>query len=193
MTNSIKQNVQANFFVITGGPGVGKTTLLKELKRRDYSVVPEIARKLIKEQKLKNGDVLPWKNKERFKNKMFAHSIQSFQHMVKSQIKKKPVFFDRGFIDSLCYANLIKSEIGNEMETYAKNWRYNNTVFMLPPWKEIYETDSERKQNWDEALLTYKLMTQTYLAYGYTLIEVPKESVKERADFVLNTIKKYNL
>lgn len=32
------------FYVITGGPGVGKTTLLNELKNRGFTVFPEIAR-----------------------------------------------------------------------------------------------------------------------------------------------------
>ncbi len=44
-----------NFYIITGGPGVGKTTLLEELKNRNYQIVPEIARELIKEQQANNG------------------------------------------------------------------------------------------------------------------------------------------
>ena len=36
--------------MITGGPGVGKTTLLEELKNRNHQIVPEIAREIIKEQ-----------------------------------------------------------------------------------------------------------------------------------------------
>lgn len=36
-----------NFYVLTGGPAVGKTTLLKEMQKRGYKIVPEIARGLI--------------------------------------------------------------------------------------------------------------------------------------------------
>ncbi len=64
-----------NFYVITGGPGVGKTTLLEELRNRHYTIVPEIARKLIKEQQESNGEVLPWKDKELYKKIMFDRSI----------------------------------------------------------------------------------------------------------------------
>ncbi len=35
------------------------------------------------------------------------------------------------------------------MQPYAENWGYNKTVFILPPWQEIYEKDNERKQDWD--------------------------------------------
>src|SRR5690554_1815606 len=60
----IKLKENNNFYVLTGGPGVGKTTLLEELERRNYEIVPEIARELIKEQQKTNGQALPWKDKE---------------------------------------------------------------------------------------------------------------------------------
>ena len=45
-----------NFFVITGGPGVGKTTLLETLAQQGFPYVPEIAREIIREQVSRNGD-----------------------------------------------------------------------------------------------------------------------------------------
>ena len=42
------------------------------------------------------------------------------------------------------------------MKSYAENWRYNKSIFILPPWQEIYETDNERKQDWEEAVLTFE-------------------------------------
>ena len=51
-----------NFFVITGGPGVGKTTLLEALAKQGFPYVPEVAREIIREQASRNGDALPWVN-----------------------------------------------------------------------------------------------------------------------------------
>ena len=85
-----------------------------------------------------------------------------------------PVFFDRGFLDTLCYAALIASEADERMKTYAAKWRYNKNIFILPPWRHIYKTDSERKQNWKEAVMTREKMTETYQNYGYQIIEIPK-------------------
>jgi len=184
----IKLKENNNFYVITGGPGVGKTTLLEELKRRNYEIVPEVARELIKEQQKHNGKALPWENKNLYKEIMFDRSISSFEEIDKKVNKENPIFFDRGFLDSICYAELIESEINDRMNSYAENLRYNKNVFMLPPWQEIYETDDERKQDWKEAVLTFKKMSETYKNYGYRIIEVPKESVRERADFVLEFI-----
>lgn len=183
---NIKEN--NNFYIITGGPGVGKTTLLNELKRRKYEIVPEIARELIKEQQRDNGKALPWENKNLYKEIMFDRSVSSFEEIEKNSNNEKPIFFDRGFLDTICYAELIESEISDRMNSYAENWRYNKNVFMLPPWREIYETDNERKQDWKEVALTFKKMSETYKNYGYRIIEVPKKSVSERADFVLEFI-----
>lgn len=186
----IKLKENNNFYVITGGPGVGKTTLLEELKRRNYEIVPEVARELIKEQQKDNGKALPWKNKNLYKEMMFDRSISSFEEIDRTTNKKELIFFDRGFLDSICYANIIQSETSDLMKSYAESWRYNKNVFMLPPWQEIYETYNERKQDWKEAVLTFEKMSETYRNYGYEIIEIPKKSVSERADFVLGFIEK---
>ena len=177
-----------NLYVVTGGPAVGKTTLLEELQKRGYQIVPEIARALIKEQQMANGDALPWKNKQLYLELMFERSIESFSHIANKENNQAPIFFDRGFLDAICYAQLIHSELSEEMISYAKNWRYNNSVFLLPPWRDIYETDKERKQSFEEAVLTYEKMTETYTHYGYNLTILPKMPVKNRADFVLRFI-----
>ena len=67
-----------------------------------------------------------------------------------------------GIPDTLCYSKVLGSGITvNENETALK-YRYNQKIFILPPWKEIYINDDERKQSWEEAKLTYKIMKQTY-------------------------------
>lgn len=176
------------FYVITGGPGVGKTTLLDELKNRSFSVVPEIARELIQEQQAINGDFLPWKNKKNYMELLYQRSVESFEKVIHGYTGTEPVFFDRGFLDALCYAALEGIPVTNEMKTLAETTRYNNQVFILPPWMDIYQTDAQRKQDWNEAVFTYNKIIQTYRSYQYNLVEVPKTTVTERADFVLESI-----
>ncbi|MFN0254790.1 AAA family ATPase [Pedobacter ureilyticus] len=174
-------------YVITGGPGVGKTTLLNELAKRDYHIVPEHARAIIK-QEIDNGrDGLPWGNKERYTHLMLEAAVLSY-HAV--QTNKEFHFFDRGILDAICYADMVDIEISAKMDQLAKGLRYNNKVFILPPWQEIYHTDEERKQTWQEALYTFSQMKATYLNYGYELVEVPIDTVQNRADFVIRQIDK---
>lgn len=183
----------SNFYIITGGPGVGKTTLLTELENRGYPVVPEVARQLIKEQQKVNGEALPWKNKELYKEIMFDRSVESYAHTEKNRNDDQLVFFDRSFLDTICYAQLIDTAISEAMEMYAENWKYNALVFILPPWQKIYKTDHQRQQDWDEVLLTHTKMKETYKSYGYQIVEVPKVDVKSRVDFVLGFIEGYKM
>lgn len=182
-------DISKPYYVITGGPGVGKTTLLQELNKKGFQVIPEIARELIKEQQEIDGEALPWKNKKPYMELMFQRSIESFEKAVFEHQGKDTLFFDRGFLDALCYASLEGIPIDQEMKTLAETLRYNTNVFILPPWKDIYQTDAQRKQDWNEAVFTYNKMIQTYRGYQYHLIEVPRAPVAERADFLLDYIK----
>ena len=181
----IISKVNPQFIVITGGPGSGKTTLLNDLQDKGYPVIPEIARQIIREQIDSNGSALPWKDRELYKDIMFDRSIRSYRE-TESRLGENPlVFFDRGFLDTLGYAELIGSGIDARMAEYARKWRYNSKVFLLPPWKQIFTKDKERRQDWLEAEHTYYQLAKTYRNYGYNTVDVPKVPVKERSRFVL--------
>ncbi|MDF1613226.1 hypothetical protein [Stygiobacter electus] len=51
--------------------------------------------------------------------------------------RNTPIFFDRGFLDTLCYTTLIGSEIDERMKSYTDKWRYNNNVFIYPLGKKF--------------------------------------------------------
>ncbi|MFL9835564.1 AAA family ATPase [Chryseobacterium terrae] len=182
----IKDKFQ-NYFVITGGPGVGKTTLLNKLKNTGNHIIPEDARHIIQQQIQINGEALPWKNKTLYAELMFKASLETYQN-VNIDAFDKTVFFDRGILDSICYMEMEKISISDEMLTIARLHPYNEKVFILPPWLEIYEQDSERKQSWETAEYTFDQMRKTYLNFGYKLIEVPRATPEERCEFVLNNI-----
>jgi predicted ATPase len=175
-----------NFHIITGGPGVGKTTLTNELHVRGFKTVPEIAREIIRQQMEINGEGLPWKNKALYTDLMLEASIESYRKMHRENTEET-VFFDRGIPDTLCYAKMTGINISKAMNDNAVQYRYNKKVFLLPAWKEIYATDNERKQDWEEAVYTCQMMKKTYQEYGYLVIEVPKTSVDKRISFILET------
>jgi predicted ATPase len=56
--NKMKSKIKSNFFILTGGPGSGKTSVLTALAQKGFLTVPEVARKIIKEQQSISGNAL---------------------------------------------------------------------------------------------------------------------------------------
>lgn len=184
-----KQRTALNrFFVITGGPGTGKTTLLNALEAKQFPCIPEVAREIIREQLDSGGDAVPWQNKTAYTQRMLEASIRDYLQAEDKYATENVVLFDRGIPDTLCYAAMIGLEIPETPELVSR-YRYHHNVFLLPPWPEIYHTDAERKQTWEEAVFTYNMMKATYSKFGYRVVEVPKADVDERAAFLALTIR----
>jgi predicted ATPase len=93
------------------------------------------------------------------------------------------VFFDRGLIDAISGLEDMTGEPA--LAEFGQAHRYNRTVFLTPPWPEIYETDAERKHGFEQAVTEYGRLVRDYARLGYQTVEVPKRPVGERADFVL--------
>ena len=170
-------------YVITGGPGTGKTSLIEALERDGLKTIKEVARDIIKEQQQQGGEALPWKNTGLYTKIMLERSVDSYLTHAKEE---GPMFFDRGIPDTLAYARLIELDDREYVELAVDKYRYSEQVFILPPWESIYHTDKERKQSFDEAVDTYYVMKDVYEKAGYTLIEVPELSVKARKDFIID-------
>jgi predicted ATPase len=173
----------SNLYIVTGGPGAGKTTVLDELERRGFSIVPEVARQIIQKQVQGGGTALPWANRQRYAELMLERSIDSFRLESPAEIG----FCDRGIPDTLCYLRLIGLD---EKEAIAacRTYRYASKVFLAPPWEAIYTADNERKQDFAEAIRTAELMANVYRECGYTVIELPLVSPSNRADFILQQV-----
>jgi predicted ATPase len=83
---------------------------------------------------------------------------------------------------------MVGRPVPKHFRSAAELYRYNRTVFVTPPWREIFANDAERKQDFAEAVRTYELCVAAYREHGYEAVELPKASVKERVRFVLEHI-----
>jgi len=146
-----------------------------------FVCLPEVARQIIREQVQSGGSALPWADRRAYTQIMLQRSIESYQRTPTAQ----PTFADRGIPDTLGYVRLIALDDDRAVREACDRYRYASPIFVTPPWEEIYETDEERKQTFDEVVRTFQFLKQAYEECGYQLIEIPKAPARERALFVL--------
>jgi predicted ATPase len=173
------------FFVLTGGPGAGKTTLVEAMKARGFATTEEAGRGVIRQEVESGGDGLPWVDRERFAELMFDWELRSYRQ---AERQAGPVVFDRGLPDTIGYLWLEGLEPLAWIKEEAWRRRYNTRVFIAPPWKAIYGQDEQHRQSWDIAVRTYEVMAETYAAMDYDLVELPLASVADRAEFLADAI-----
>lgn len=170
-----------HMFVVTGGPGSGKTSLIEALTRRGLRCMPEAGRAIIQDQVRIGGTALPWADRSAFAELMLGWELRSYHEA--SSIAGT-VMMDRGIPDVMGYLMLCGLPVPSHVEAAAKLHRYNQGVFVAPYWEEIFTRDTERKQDREEAEATARVMVQTYSQLGYNIVELPRVGIEARANFV---------
>lgn len=178
-------HTQTNFFILTGAPGGGKSSILKELQKRGIPTVEEPARQVIAEQRGFGGNGVWDKDAALFCALVLSRAVFQYDRF---KNHGGPVVFDRGVPDNIAYARLAGADEGPARRA-AETRRCNPTVFLVPAWKEIYQTDEERQMSFQAARDFGKMMQETYAEMGYTCISVPKDGITARADFILRAMK----
>ncbi len=170
------------FFVLTGGPGSGKTTLIEALRSAGFAISVEAGRGIIRDQSAIGGPALPWHDPALFAELMLSWELRSYQSALDH---KGPVFFDRGVPDTLGYLELGGLPVPGHAKVAADRFRYNPRVFIAPPWPDIFAQDEERKQTLEEAERTYHALAGVYTELGYELVPLPLAPIGKRLEFVL--------
>lgn len=135
MLNERNMSPRANarlrpFYIITGGPGSGKTTLIDSLRSRHHTCSVEAGRGIIQDQMLIHGRALPWMDPLLFAELMLAWEMRSY-HLAKQS--SGPVFFDRGVPDVLRYLRLTNIPALEHMRKAARAFPTTERSSLLHP------------------------------------------------------------
>ncbi len=178
--------------VITGGPGTGKTSVIHQLADQGFECVPEIIRTMTEAAKLEDNKNEITTNPlafvddpMAFNQKLLEGRIQQYIDASKADLDL--IFFDRGIPDVLAYMDYFDQVYSDEFIRACDTHRYEK-VIILPPWKEIYSSDSSRLENFQEAMEIHEHLLETYKRYHYDPIFIPKGPVEVRVSQILELI-----
>lgn len=165
--------------VITGGPSVGKSTLLNELRKSGFTVVPEQATEVIKE-----GKILPWENRDAFQREVLRRQIEAEAPFHNS---KQTVFVDRGVFDGEAY---YKCD-GIEPPSVFKELRamQYSKVLLLEP-LGVFVHDEIRFEDMDFTVRITQVLHDVYCERGFDVIRIPAETTTRRMQLALSAIGK---
>ena len=174
-------------YILTGGPGVGKISIINCLAKQGYLVVPEAATEII-EEGLRQGIEKPWRADD--------YHIRMYELISKKQLEVQQssadiVFFDRGHLDGLSYILLQKRTLYQyvlDCIQIALDAQYfNNKVFFIDSLGFVVPGPA-RDEDLQESLQKAHCLEQNYRAMGYEIIHIPAAPVEQRAQMIIDYI-----
>lgn len=165
--------------VITGGPSVGKTTIISMLADRGFQVVQEFATQIIKE-----GEFLPWVDRLKFQAEVLRRQVDAEQNIVDVG---QPIFLDRGLFDGEAYYIYDKLAIP---EAFFKLDASQYTVAFLVEELSFFEVNDVRRENLDFTRELGVILENCYRSRNVDVVRVPAMAPEDRVNFVLGEVKR---
>lgn len=183
MTNDIgRRSGRTNWYVITGGPCSGKTTVVNLLAERGYKTTIEDARHYIDTQ-LATGKTVKEirKHQAEFQLKVLDMQIEQESTLSRSEL----VFLDRAIPDARAYYRFLDIP---EDEVLAK-------MMAVVDYKKVFILDylplvADYARHEDRAAQKklHKLITLVYGSLPFPVVHVPVLPPEKRVDFILERL-----
>lgn len=167
--------------VITGGPGIGKSTVINLLADLGHKTVPESARYVIEREQKLGTRCLPWLDLSSFQRLVMDRQLE----MECVLPEKVTVFLDRGLTDGLGYC--AKAGIAPPPRLVELSQHRYGKIFLLDPLPS-YENDAVRLEDAEEAKLIHKAISEAYRLLGHEPIKVPVLPPEKRVEYILARI-----
>jgi predicted ATPase len=177
-------------YIITGAPGVGKTTILAALRGRGYAVVDEAATDVnVGLQALGRDE--PWRDPG------FIDSITLLQRERLAQPAPPATavqVFDRSPICTLALARYLKLPVTpilrKEIERVVAEELYQPRVFFVHLLGFITPT-AVRRISLAQSVTFERFHEQAYRSHGFELVDVPAATIEERLDLIDGCIRSW--
>ena len=171
-----------NWYVITGGPSTGKTTVINLLHKLGYHTTIEHARHYIDTWYNEGHTVEEIRNNK----KKFQLGILDMQIEGEASIKtKEVVFMDRAIPDNLAYYQFIALDLDQKLINALKEVSYKK-IFILD--RLPFTKDYARTENEEDQKNIHQLIIDVYTDLGFPIVFVPVLPPLERVEFILKNL-----
>lgn len=168
----------AHRILVTGCSGGGKSSLIECLSERGELVVREPGLRVIK-----RGGPKPWNGLAPF---LEAATAEAEEDLRSTQTAHANVFFDRGLFDAVSGLAMVQGMPVSHLMPHP--FPYSQPVFFAPPWSGIFERTPDRQHSFETACEEAERLRRDLRELGIRLVDLPKVSVRARAEFVLTHI-----
>ena len=180
-SNANSEN-KTNWYVITGGPGSGKTTTVNLLSERGYKTTIEHARHYL-DTKLRDGKTV---EEVRKNQTVFQLGVLEMQIEQEKEISPEDVvFLDRAIPDALAYYRFLNL-IEDPKLTEALRTASYKKVFILDYLPLV--NDYARREDEAAQKKIHSLITEVYESLPFPVVHVPILEPKARVDFILKNL-----
>jgi predicted ATPase len=163
--------------VITGGPSVGKSTLLNELRKIGFTVVSEQATEVIKE-----GKILPWENRDAFQREVLRRQIEAEAPFHNS---KQTLFVDRCVFDGESYYQCGGIEPPSVFQELSA-MQYSKVLLLEP--LGVFVHDRIRFEDMEFTVRIIQVLRDVYYEKGFDVNSIPAETKTRRMQLALSSI-----
>ncbi|MEM9013462.1 MAG: AAA family ATPase [Pseudomonadota bacterium] len=164
--------------VISGCSGGGKSTLIAAMAARGFPTMAEPGREVVRAERARGGGALPWTAPAAFAETCLVRATRDFDA---ARAGPRPTLYDRSLVDAVAALERAGGQAGPEVLTAR---RYDRTVFLAPPWPDIFAADAERRHDFPAAEAEYHHLLRRYPEAGYEVVLLPKAPVPERVAFL---------
>jgi predicted ATPase len=171
---------QTNWYVVTGGPSSGKSTVIRALKDMGYKTTIELERHYIDLQRMNGRST----DEIRANQRQFQHKVLNLQIDLERRLDpKEQIFFDRALPDEVAYYEYFKLDPDEKLVEYLKTASYKKIFIMdlLP-----LDSDYARTEDREAQLDLHNRIIDVYKKRGEPIVFVPVLPVKERVQFLLD-------